>query len=61
MDIFRQEQKKLCKNGSKNKRGTYGCSCCRDISNLNIFKKFSRKLAKIRLRRKDEKMNINDE
>lgn len=54
MDDFRKEQKRECKNGSKNKRGKYGCSCCRKISTLNLFKKWSRKLAKRRLRQKDK-------
>lgn len=54
MDDFRKEQKKLCKNGAPNGKGKYGCPCCRKISDLNIFKKWSRKLAKRRLRQKDK-------
>jgi hypothetical protein len=52
MDDFRKEQKKCCGDGTKNKRGIYGCPCCRKIKTLGLFKQWSRKLAKRRLRRK---------
>jgi hypothetical protein len=55
MDDFRKEQKRVCCDGSKNKRGIYGCPCCRKFSSLGIFKKWSRKVAKRRLRQKDKK------
>ena len=52
MDEFRKLQKQECANGGKIEQ-TYGCSCCRKIKNLSIFKKWSRKLAKTRLKQKD--------
>lgn len=55
MDEYRKEQKALCQDGSRNKRGKYGCSCCREIRNPNSFKKWSRKQAKFNLRQKDLK------
>lgn len=55
MDDFRKEQKKECLDGSKNKRCRYGCRCCRKIRDLNEHKKFSRKLARARLKGKDKK------
>jgi len=55
MDSFREEQKKECLDGSKNKRGKYGCSCCRKIRDLNEHKKFSRALARARLKNNDKK------
>lgn len=55
MDDFRKEQKKKCLDGSKNKRGKYGCRCCRKIRDLNEHKKFSRTLARVRLKEKDKK------
>lgn len=54
-DEFRMEQKKMCFSGAPNKCGIYGCPCCRDISHLGKFKKFSRKLAKARLKRATRK------
>jgi len=55
MDDFRKEQKKKCFDGSKNKRSKYGCPCCREIRNLNKHKKFSRNMARVRLKEKDKK------
>jgi hypothetical protein len=55
MDDFRKEQKKDCLDGTKNKRGKYGCPCCREIRNLNRHKKFSRHMARVRLKEKDKK------
>lgn len=55
MDDFRKEQKKECLDGSKNKHGKYGCRCCRKIRDLNEHKKFSRALARARLKQKDKK------
>jgi hypothetical protein len=54
MDDFRKEQKKECFDGSKNKRGKYGCSCCRKIRGLNGHKKHTRRLARVRLKEKDQ-------
>jgi hypothetical protein len=58
MDIFRKAQKAQCGDGSKNKRGRYGCACCRDIATLGVFKKVSRRLARVRLSRLDQKTNF---
>jgi hypothetical protein len=55
MDDFRKEQKKECFDGSKNKRGKYGCPCCREFPSLSKHKKFSRHLARVRLKEKDKK------
>jgi hypothetical protein len=55
MDDFRKEQKKESLDGSKNKRCRYGCRCCRKIRDLNEHKKFSRKLARARLKNNDKK------
>ncbi len=52
MDLFRQEQKKKCLDGSQNKRNKYGCQCCRKIRDLNIHKKVTRKSARRRLKQK---------
>ena len=56
MDTFRQYQKQECKDGSSRDH-TYGCQCCRKIGNLGEFKKWSRKLAKSRLKQQDQKEN----
>jgi hypothetical protein len=48
-DLFRRLQKIECLNGS-NREMLYGCSCCRKISTLNKFKKWSRRLARRRLK-----------
>jgi hypothetical protein len=54
MDDFRRIQKKDCLNGSRRGgRRPYGCYCCRRISNLNFFKKWSRRTARRRLRQTD--------
>lgn len=58
MDLFRQFQKTTCKDGSSNSKKVFGCPCCRKFSNLNIFKKWSRKYAKNKLRLNDRK-NLN--
>lgn len=55
MDDFRKIQKAMCRNGGGSK-AIYGCSCCRDIGNLNLFKKWSRDLAKARLREQSKKL-----
>ncbi len=55
MDDFRKEQKKKCFDGSKNKRGKYGCPCCREFPSLSKHKKFCRNLARVRLKEKDKK------
>lgn len=54
-DEFRKFQKEDCHSGSPNKQGIYGCPCCRKLSNLNHFKKMSRKLAKGKLRNETRK------
>jgi hypothetical protein len=58
-DEFRCEQKAMCPSFSSGCT-TYGCECCRVISNLNRFKKVSRRLAKVRFRRHTQEM-IRDE
>ena len=55
MDDFRKEKKKQCLDGSQNKRCRYGCRCCRKIRDLNEHKKYSRALARARLKNKDKK------
>lgn len=55
MDDFRKEQKKDCLDGTKNKRGKYGCPCCRRFRDLPEFKKLTRSLARVRLKEKDKK------
>ena len=55
MDSFREEQKKESLDGSKDKRCRYGCRCCLKIRDLNEHKKFSRALARARLKQKDKK------
>lgn len=55
MDEFRKEQKKQCNDGSSNKRGKYGCPCCRKYPNLNKHKKKTRVTARHRLSDKDRK------
>lgn len=55
MDEFREIQKAQCADGSKNKRGKYGCSCCRKERDLNTHKKVSRRLARVRLKEKDKR------
>lgn len=54
MDDFRKEQKKECLDGSKNKRCPYGCQCCRKHGDLSKHKKYSRRLARVRLKEKDQ-------
>lgn len=54
MDDFRKLQKQECLDGTKNKKGIYGCRCCRKFSNLNTHKKYSRKLARVRLKEKTQ-------
>jgi hypothetical protein len=54
-DEFRTEQKAMCVSGSP-RCGLYGCPCCRMIGNLNVFKKVSRRLAKVRFRRNTRRM-----
>lgn len=54
-DDFRKMQKTTCKDGRPNGgKFPYGCSCCRMISNLSKFKKKSRKLARAKLKHKDQ-------
>lgn len=55
MDDFRKEQKKESLDWSRHKRCRYGCRCCRKIRDLNEHKKFSRKLARARLKNNDKK------
>lgn len=52
MDAFRVYQKRECHNGGKGHQ-KYGCSCCRMIGDLNLFKKVTRKLARSRLKQQD--------
>lgn len=59
MDEFRELQKKECNDGSRNKKGKYGCACCRKLYKLNHFKKMSRRLAKARLRQRFKKEITN--
>jgi len=54
-DAFRQMQKIDCKDGRPNGGTfTYGCPCCRSISNLAKFKKVSRRTARARMKRLDD-------
>lgn len=58
MDDFRRQQKIQCLNGSPSGgRAKYGCPCCREISDLNTFKKVSRRLARAKLKNEDRKTN----
>jgi hypothetical protein len=54
-DSFRRFQKVECLSGAKytiptNNARLYGCGCCRKIPSLNKFKKWSRRLARRRLK-----------
>ncbi len=62
MDTFRELQKETCLDGSPSGgKRPYGCRCCRKISNLNAHKKYSRRLARVRLNQKDKKSLIVEE
>lgn len=52
-DSFRIFQKIECKSGAPNKAGIYGCSCCRKFASLKDFKKWSRRLARTKLKKQD--------
>jgi len=54
-DAFRQMQKSFCSDGRPN-GGTfpYGCPCCRKIANLRKFKKWTRKQARVKVKRLDD-------
>lgn len=52
MDDFRKLQKLQCSDGApKHGYRPYGCSCCRLYATKRRFKKYTRKLAKVRFRR----------
>lgn len=59
MDDYRKIQKKMCNDGG-NSKGTYGCYCCRKIRDVRDFKIWSRRLAKVRLRREDRSVLPED-
>jgi hypothetical protein len=61
MDTFRELQKKDCLDGSKNKRGKFGCPCCRKFSTTAKQKVFSRNRAKAKLKQSDKKNLTEDE
>lgn len=56
-DIFRQMQKVTCHDGRPN-GGThnYGCPCCREFADPKKFKKYSRKKARVLLKRVSDDM-----
>ena len=60
MDSFRQLQKETCHDGGKSKN-PYGCSCCRKHADLSKHKKYSRRLARVRLNQRDKKDLIVEE
>ena len=55
MDDFRRLQKATCTDGAPNGGRRYGCSCCRKIANPSRFKLWSRRMAKVRIRRETAK------
>lgn len=56
-DVFRQMQKTSCMDGRPNGGVfSYGCPCCRKIKSLRKFKKWSRKVARVRLKRLSDEM-----
>ena len=59
MDDFRKQQKAKCFDGSSSQVSRYGCVCCRCISSLNKFKKWSRKHARVTLKESDKKEEQN--
>lgn len=60
MDTFRELQKQTCHDGGS-KAGAYGCPCCRKHGDLSKHKKYSRRLARVRLNQKDKKSLIVEE
>lgn len=60
MDTFRQFQKETCHDGGSRKN-PYGCPCCRKHSDLSKHKKYSRRLARVRLNQNDKKDLIVEE
>lgn len=62
MDTFRELQKETCHDGSPSGgKRPYGCSCCRKHGDLSKHKKYSRRLARVRLNQKDKKNLIVEE
>lgn len=53
MDEMRRIQKGYCHDSAPHSKRTYGCPCCRMLSNLNHFKKLTRRLSRHILRERD--------
>ena len=55
MDQLRAYQKKENLDGRRNKRGVFGCYCCRKFRSIRRHKKYTMSIAKRRLRKETTK------
>ncbi len=58
-DEFRRTQRESCPDGGSH-AGCHGCPCCRAISDLNKHKKVTRKIARHKLKEKDNTLFKNE-